>query len=386
MRTSTCATRSWGRSARWLEPTIGQAPFVEDAPSRWQQSRLARAFSIVRDDLAEAAIDGDLIAAVTDAQGAIVWTEGGRRMRGRAEDVGFVPGGRWDEASIGTNALALALRSGAPSTVWSAEHYAPIVHDWVCYSAPITHPSTGQVLGALDLSTTWNLPAPLALPTVRTMARLMRLALQAEDDLSLRRRSAGDAAADGGGPRPTLSLRTLGAASVVLDGSPLLVPPRAVEILAILAMEPDGLSLEQLHDRLHGERPVAPGTTKSDLSHLRRAVGALIASRPYRLTGLVRADHVDVLDAVGSGDVHRAVDVYRGPMLTRSAAPAIEVRRRVIDVAVRDVVLARGDADDLVKLSEAMPDDPYVHEVALSRLAEGDPRRSLVAGRAGWVE
>ncbi len=371
---------SWARSAQRLDPAIDHAPFAEDAPERWRQGRLARAFSHIADDLAQAAVDGDLIAAVTDAEGTIVWTAGGRTMRLRAEGVGFVPGGRWDEASVGTNALALALRSGTPSTVWSAEHFAPIVHDWVCYSAPIQHPSTGEVLGVLDLSTTWNRPTPLALPTVRTMARMMGLALQSEDE----------GRGMGPSPRrvaiPSLSLRTLGDSSVVLDGALLTVPPRAVELLAILAMEPAGLTLEELHDRLHGEHPVAAASTKSDLSHLRRAVGEVVANRPYRLAGAVWADHVEVLDAVGAGDVRRAIELYRGPMLPRSTSPAIEERRRMVEVAVRDVALAHGDVDDLVRLSATLRDDPYVQEVALDRLPVGDPRRALVAGRADWLD
>ena len=34
-------------------------------------------------------------------------------MRRKAETVNFVPGGRWDEASVGTNALAIASRTAS---------------------------------------------------------------------------------------------------------------------------------------------------------------------------------------------------------------------------------------------------------------------------------
>ena len=49
-------------------------------------------------------------------------------------------GGRWDEASVGTNALAIANRTGEPSMVFSAEHYASMVHNWVCWAAPAARP------------------------------------------------------------------------------------------------------------------------------------------------------------------------------------------------------------------------------------------------------
>ena len=52
--------------------------------------------------------------AVTDPQTRILWTYGGRVMRRKAESVNFVPGGRWDDQSVGTNALDLANRTAAP--------------------------------------------------------------------------------------------------------------------------------------------------------------------------------------------------------------------------------------------------------------------------------
>ena len=51
-------------------------------------------------------------------------------MRRKAETVNFVAGGRWDDQSVGTNALDLANRHDTPAMVFSAEHYAPIVHNW----------------------------------------------------------------------------------------------------------------------------------------------------------------------------------------------------------------------------------------------------------------
>ena len=78
-------------------------------------------------ELRRTAEDGDLVIAVTDARTRILWTYGGRVMRRKAESVHFVPGGRWDDQSVGTNALDLANRLDAPSMVFSAEHYARIV-------------------------------------------------------------------------------------------------------------------------------------------------------------------------------------------------------------------------------------------------------------------
>ena len=61
--------------------------------------------------------------------------------------------------------------------VFSAEHYAPIVHNWVCWAAPVHDPVTGRQLGVLDLSTTWDRTHPIGLATARVMARLIETAL-----------------------------------------------------------------------------------------------------------------------------------------------------------------------------------------------------------------
>ena len=65
-------------------------------------------------------------------------------MRRKAESVNFVAGGRWDDQSVGTNALDLANRHDTPAMVFSAEHYAPIVHNWVCWAAPVHDLVTGS--------------------------------------------------------------------------------------------------------------------------------------------------------------------------------------------------------------------------------------------------
>ena len=98
-------------------------------------------------------------------------------MRRKAETVNFVAGGRWDEASVGTNALAIASRTGAPSMVFSAEHYAEVVHNWVCWAARSSTRSTGRALGVIDLSTTWDRTHPIGLATARVMARLIETAM-----------------------------------------------------------------------------------------------------------------------------------------------------------------------------------------------------------------
>ena len=93
-----------------------------DTASFWNGSPLQVAVERVESELRRTAEDGDLVVAVTDAETRILWTYGGRVMRRKAETVNFVAGGRWDDTSVGTNALDLATRNdrrrwcSAPST------------------------------------------------------------------------------------------------------------------------------------------------------------------------------------------------------------------------------------------------------------------------------
>jgi len=340
---------SWERSLRMVAPLLlDHAPVLDGAAERWRTGRIASAFVPLASELTQIADDGDFVAAITDESGAIVWVAGGRTMRRRAERVGFLPGGRWDERDVGTNALALALRSRRPATVLATEHFAPMVHDWVCYSAPITDPVTGAAAGVLDLSTTLSRANPLALTTVTALARNLEHVLGA------------------GPPRaePALRLRTLGAGDVLIDGRRLPLPPRQVELVTLLSLAPGGLTLEGLHDRLHGDAPINAATTKAELSHLRRSIGDHLGSRPYRLLGEWDADHLAVLEALCTGRLDEALAMYRGPLLPRSCAPAIEEHRHVLSVAVRNAVIAAPTAARLATVRTAMPEDPYLAELA----------------------
>ena len=104
--------RSWQRSQPRVPRDVAEAPLDDESDARafWRDSPLQEAVSRVEDELRRTAQDGDLVLAVTDAQTRILWTYGGRVMRRKAESVNFVPAARWDDESVGTNALDLATR------------------------------------------------------------------------------------------------------------------------------------------------------------------------------------------------------------------------------------------------------------------------------------
>ena len=354
---------SWTRSEAAVSTDVAQAPLADESETAafWRDSPLQTAVERVEAELRRTAEDGDLVVAVTDSQTRILWTYGGRVMRRKAETVNFVPGGRWDDQSVGTNALDLANRLAEPAMVFSAEHYAPIVHNWVCWAAPVHDPSSGAQLGVIDLSTTWDRTHPIGLATARVMARLIETAMPATSQLS---GSSLDEMAE-----PGLVMRLLGTAETWLDGQRLLLNRRQTEVLALLAMHPEGLSLEHLHALVYGDQAVTVSTLKAEVSHLRAALGGQLASRPYRLTMPVTTDIDLVLDLLRRGRVAAAVEAYGGDLLPGTNSPALTELAEYVAVAVREALLANPQPDAVVAYSERAPYDTEVVEVCLAHLA-----------------
>ena len=370
--------RSWELSGAALTPDVTEAPLADEGETAayFQGSPLQLAVERVEDDLRRTAEDGDLVLAITDAETRILWTYGGRVMRRKAETVNFVPAGRWDEASVGTNALAIAGRTGDPSMVFSAEHFASIVHNWVCWAAPAPRPGLGRAdrrhrplhhLGPHPPDRAGHRPGAGAADRGRDAPVA-----------TVGRRVAGDLAP----PEPGLSLSLLGTAEAWLDGQRLLLNRRQTEILALLCLHPEGLSLERLHALVYGDQAVTLSTLKAEVSHLRAAVGGQLASRPYRLMMPVRTDVEDVLALLGAGDVKAAVAAYGGDLLPGTNAPALAELGDYLAVSMREALLADPDPAAVLRYGELAPHDTEVVERCLLVLGEREhPAKALLKGR-----
>ncbi|HEX8520484.1 MAG TPA: GAF domain-containing protein, partial [Pseudonocardia sp.] len=91
--------------------------------------------------------------------------------------------------------------------------------------------------------------------------------------------------------RHALSLRLLGEhPTVLLDGRPVPVTLRPAELLAVLALHPDGLTAERLALLLYGDGG-NPTTVRGEVLRLRSLIGAdVLRTRPYRLDADVDTD------------------------------------------------------------------------------------------------
>ncbi|WP_344146713.1 transcriptional regulator [Nocardioides koreensis] len=368
---------SWARSEAAISPDVTQAPLADEGETAeiWRGSPLQTAVQRVEAELRRTAEDGDLVVAVTDADTRILWTYGGRVMRRKAETVNFVPGGRWDDQSVGTNALDLANRLATPAMVFSAEHYAPIVHNWVCWAAPVHDPVSGRKLGVIDLSTTWDRTHPIGLATARVMAALIETAMP---------RSSHHPTFGGSDDHdePGLVMTLLGTVETRLDGQRLLLNRRQTEVLALLAMHPEGLSLEHLHALVYGDQAVTLSTLKAEVSHLRAALGGQLSSRPYRLMMPVHTDVDHVLSLLRGGHVGAAVEAYGGDLLPGTNSPALGELADYVAVALREALLADPQPDAVVRYIELAPYDTEVIEVCLAALGNRPhPAVPLLKGR-----
>ncbi|MFB7644381.1 GAF domain-containing protein [Streptomyces sp. NPDC056084] len=325
---------SWQRSARARvspDGTAGVELGEEDLAACRDAHPLARVMPLIRELTGTYAGDGEHLAAVCDAQGRLLWVEGHPRTRSAAGRMNFVPGARWAESAVGTNAPGTALAEDRPVQVFSAEHFRRPVQRWTCAAAPVHDPRTGRLLGAVDLTGGDGLAHPHSLGFVQAVARA------AESELALL------------APPPALDAIGLGAlgrdeALLVAGGRKLRLSRRHSEIVVLLARHPEGLTGDELLVALYEDEAVSPVTLRAELSRLRRLLGPkLLASRPYRLTAPVDADFDTVARRLGSGAVAAAMTVYAGPLLPGSQSPVVaRLRRRLAD-QLRAALIARAD-------------------------------------------
>ncbi|MEV4702065.1 hypothetical protein [Actinoplanes sp. NPDC049316] len=345
LRPRAVVARSWTRVLRaGLDPAASNARAAL-GPDEVERRRRESPLHTVIDELAHVIRDVALMV-VTDADGVILWRDGAPPALRRADGLGFREGATWTESTVGTNAIGTALVEAAPVQLFSAEHFEQAQHAWYCAAHPIHDPRTGELLGIVDVSGPALTLHPAIAALVETgvrlaesqlwrhhAARLDRLRRSAEhvvgtatgpllvvDDHGWVAHNAGVAArdriavpragtavavpgmglclperlAEGWIVRPADRSRAI-RATLEVGGAPVLAvsgegPPwrspltrRHAEILSLLhAAGPAGLTAVRLSRALYGDDDHVV-TVRAEISRLRRAIGALVATNPYRL-------------------------------------------------------------------------------------------------------
>ena len=343
--------QSWQRCAD-LDLDLDGAPPVSlyggDLESYRNEHPLSLVIELLRELVGSVAQDGKHLMAVSDADGRLLWVEGHAWTRRLAESCSFVEGAMWDEASAGTNAPGTALALDRAVQIFSAEHLRPPVQAWTCAAAPIHDPATGRIIGIVDVTGGDIVAHPHSLALVNAAARAAEAQLAATPGW---RREPGGALwvperqhPPAGSTGASTRLLALGRDQAVLvrGGRETRLNRRHSEILVILAQHPEGLTGDQLAAALYDD--AAEATVRVEMTRLRRLLGHLVGSRPYRLAASLGADFLDVAEALRRRDAGAALAAYTGSLLPRSEAPEVIAERHRLDARLRTAVLESGDA------------------------------------------
>ncbi|MFC5675852.1 GAF domain-containing protein [Aeromicrobium endophyticum] len=379
---------SWRRSVEGgLDPEQVMATIrLDDAElaAIRDQHPLAAGMPVIRRLLVDGASDAGLLVAVSDAAGQLLWVEGDAGLRSMAEQMHFVAGADWSEASAGTNAPGTALALGQPVQIFGAEHLARQVTPWSCSAAPIHDPDTGAVLGVLDLTGGDEVVTPQSLALVKATVAAVEAELRIERLSPAPRTSV----ASRGWQAPALEVLGGHGATLRHGSTTTRLSLRHSEILLLLSESTDGMTTAELAVALSDDEQ-AQVTVRAELSRLRAVLGPIeLASRPYRLKNAVDTDVAAVRDDLERGRLRRAVARYRGAVLPASSAPAVALLRDELHMHVRSRLLASDDADALLTFADTAHgrDDLEVWERVLSILPLTSPRHAQVLAHVAALD
>lgn len=372
---------SWLRSAaQGVDPAAAESRVAGSAlrGDRFAEYRAAHRLTTVRglvrtlmlDDIAGSGV----VVALTDRAGRLLWVEGDRSARDRAEAINFVEGSVWSEDTAGTNAPGLALTVDRGVQILGPEHFVSSVHEWNCAAAPVHDPATGELLGAIDVTGGPAAAAPFALAAVRSVVAAVELQL-------------GSAAVDLAAPHHDRHTGWL----TVLDGphwrppqgQAVTLSPRHAEILLLLDAHPEGLSASELAVLLSAD-DLGSVTVRAEISRLRRELGDVIGARPYRLTAPLESDVGRVRDLVDQGDLSSAIGALGGGgLLASSSAPGVTALFEELCVDIRSRVIAGADPAALSAWTSSPHgrDDTAAWQRLAAVLPPDSPQSAVAAGR-----
>jgi hypothetical protein len=243
----------------------------------------------------------------------------------------------------------------------------------------VRDPSSGALLGAIDLSGDIRTAHPHSLALVSAAARLV------EAELAVRQARAQVQAVRAETPPEVQVLRieALGRPrAVIVDGdTQTRLSPRHSEIVAMLVLHPD-LEDGRFARELYGKAGIAR-TARAELSRLRRILGKRLPSSARRLEGAVETDFGELESALDRDDIDRAIELWRGELLPGSTVPLIVEARERLELRLRDLVLSRPGTALLKRWLEtgAGRDDIEAARELIRRLGPDDPGHAAAASR-----
>ena len=356
---------------------------------------MALALPTIHSLLIRHTFDAGLIVAIGDEAGRLLWIDGDRALRRKAEGMLFVEGADWSERAVGTSAPGTALAVDHGIQIQGAEHFNRIVHPWSCTAVPVHDPASGRILGVIDITGGADAVAPATLPlleaavaAVESEMRIRRL-----DELTSRpHRSTTVLSATRAIAPPVLSVLGSDIGRIIVGGRTTELSMRHSEILTLLAWHPGGLSVDRLAGLVY-EREGSIVTLRAEMVRLRKVLGRIDdslvpLSRPYRLPARLELDAHRVLAFLDRGAHRVALGAYSGALLPTSSAPGIADIRRELSQRLRDALLTDASAETL--LAYARTDeaayDADLWRTCLRMLPPKSPKRAAVVARLERIE
>lgn len=164
---------SWLRSAQANVDT--DRPGADFVDPESVDTVLTRAAAPVLDAMAQEIENEPVSLILTDASGTVLHRRlGDSGLAAALDSVHLAPGFRYAETNVGTNGIGTSLEVGAPLLIRGDEHYNGQLRRFSCAGAPVTHPVTGAVLGAVDLTTLAENTNALLLSFAKMVAHRIR--------------------------------------------------------------------------------------------------------------------------------------------------------------------------------------------------------------------
>lgn len=336
---------SWDRARReQLAPDVSASLVLDDAALGDARAAhpLTPALPVISRLLHRDADDGSgVLVAVGDAMGRLLWVDGDRSLKARAESMLFVAGADWSEQRVGTSAPGTALAIDHAIQIHRDEHFAQVVQPWSCSAVPVHDPEHGGLLGVIDITGGSEVVDPHVLPLLEATAAAV------ERELLVQRLTFA---------RPTQPIAVPLLASLGVDtgtvtdtdGRERRLTMRHTEIVVLLALHPEGLSGGELAAML-SEHDTSPVTLRAEMTRLKRALAPAVRfeSRPYRLATPIESDVDRLLSLLDRGAHRVALSCYRGPLVPGSTAPGIVAARDEIAGRLRTALLTSASAEVL---------------------------------------
>jgi transcriptional regulator of acetoin/glycerol metabolism len=109
--------------------------------------------------------------SLTDAQGRILWRWVSEPyLRRQMDRLGVAAGFRFGEDCVGTNGIGMALELRRPVQVDGPEHFTDALDVFCCTAAPVQHPVTHRLVGAVNITCRTSDASGLLLPMVGELA------------------------------------------------------------------------------------------------------------------------------------------------------------------------------------------------------------------------